>query len=178
MKRNFLPILSTEMITIYEVAIKSAAPAWSDPANYLFCVPQLLFFYGCKDLKVIILYAGASNCIYTLPVTLFHLDYRCKDSQSMLASKTNLWFVIAIELSNILLYRLERKHWRNNGSRSNNIPLPCMQRALWYQSFFYTKKSNNINMKGFFIKALILVWSKLFSTDPDMKAFSLQAHIP
>ena len=26
-------------------------------------------------------------------------------------------------------------------------------------------------MKGFFIKALILVWSKLFSTDPDMKAF-------
>ena len=35
MKRNFLPILFTEMITIY-VAIKSAAPAWWDLANYCF----------------------------------------------------------------------------------------------------------------------------------------------
>ena len=168
MKRNFLPILSTEMITIYEVAIKSAAPAWSDPANYCF-----VYLSFCSSMVVKIWRSIYCMLVPQIPFIPYPLRY-CMwiiDSQSMLASKTNLWFVIAMELLNILLYRLEQKHLRNNGLCSNKIPLLACTEPCVIHPFFFTKKSNNINMIGFFIMALILVWSKLFSTYPELKAF-------
>ena len=139
MKRNFSPILSTEMITIYEVAIKSAAPAWWDPANYCF-----VYLSCCSSMVAEIWSSIYCMLVPQTPFLPYPLRYcmwiiDVKIHRACLPPKPNLWFVIAIELSNILLYRLEPKHWRNNVSCSNKIPLPCAQRALWYQPFFPQK---------------------------------------